>query len=109
MKELNRFRQFLTEGVIKEDQPLDENEGFVLVNDISAKFKEAKGWGLEISTIKDWADEYYTDSTDSNFGTEEMEDLMGWLKREYYSKDGRGGFRNFFGDDGHLREQNKIK
>ena len=101
MKELYRFRQFLTEGVIKEE--ID------MVDDISSRFKEIKGWGLEISTIKDWADEYYTDSTDSNFGTEEMEDLMGWLKREYYSKDGRGGFRNFFGDDGHLREQNKIK
>jgi hypothetical protein len=94
----------LAEKLAKElKESVNKGEGD-MYNDINAKFKEAKGWGLEMKTIKDWADEYYKYSTAYNFGTKGLKDLMRWLKREYISKGGRAGFRNFFGDKESVNE-----
>jgi hypothetical protein len=93
-----RFQQLAGIKPLYEIEGLNENS-MLWLKMVKAKFKEAKGWGLEISTIKEWADEYYIDSTAYKFGTKEFKDLMEWLKREYHSKDGRAGLRNFFGDE----------
>ena len=91
----------LIHEAIKEnnDQIRDAGAHENLYLDIKSKFKQAKGWHLDMKTIKDFADEYYTDSTNYNFGTKEFKDLMGWLKREYFAGGGRAGFRNFFEDE----------
>ena len=88
MKELHRFRQFLAEGVIKENMSIED-----VYNDAQKQVKDIYNIDVPMDVVKQWADNYqfpYSREVDPededqyvlvyDFGTEERGDFMEWLK-----------------------------
>jgi|SaaInl47_10m_RNA_FD_contig_123_23131_length_953_multi_8_in_2_out_0_1 tRNA G10 N-methylase Trm11 len=95
MKELYRFRQFLAEGVIKENMSIED-----VYNDAQKQVKDIYNIDVPMDVVKQWADNYqfpYSREVDPededqyvlvyDFGTEERGDFMEWLKDNGFRED----------------------
>jgi len=102
MKELNRFRQFLTEGVIKEDMSIED-----VYNDAQKQVKDIYDIDVPMNVVKQWADNYqfpYSREVDPededqyilvyDFGTEERGDFMEWLKDNNLKENDKNDYAN---------------
>ena len=102
MKELNTFRQYLTEGVIKEDMSIED-----VYNDAQKQVKDIYDIDVPMNVVKQWADNYqfpYSREVDPededqyilvyDFGTEERGDFMEWLKDNNLKENDKNDYAN---------------